>query len=241
MTMDAVGETVKADDVEQSQSQHPHEEAPSWWIGEGLPGAGDRPDWLPEKFKSLQDLSKSYNEVEKRLHQELHKAPEKYDFTKADWVDPEYEPFSELADFAKKNHVSQDVMDKMLDTVGKYLNEFTSDMEEERSQLGPDARERLEVLNNWAKSNLSEESYFALTSNMRTASAVKAIEELRNKMLGNNTLIPTGNENTVDGGLTVSDIEQEMVDNLDKYQKDAKYRAEIKRKIETALQREQSN
>jgi len=38
---------------------------------------GDRPTWLPEKFKSGEDLAKSYSELEKKMT-DLPKAPDNY-------------------------------------------------------------------------------------------------------------------------------------------------------------------
>lgn len=232
-SMDA-DDATETTNVVHSDSDVPVEHRePTWWIADGKPGDGDRPDWLPEKFKSVEDLSKSYHELEKQFT----KMPEDYDLTKAKWIDPDYEPFKEFTDLARKNRVPNEVMDKMLDSVGKYLDEFSINYEEEKSLLGDNAKERLALINNWAKSNLSEDSYFALTSNLKTADSIKALEELRAKMLGNNTMIP-GNNDPVTETASVEDIEQEMADNLDKYQKDARYRKEITQKIERALSKQ---
>ena len=38
----------------------------------------DRPEWLPEKFKTPEDLAKSYSELEKKI---TSKVPEKYDWS----------------------------------------------------------------------------------------------------------------------------------------------------------------
>lgn len=219
-------------------SAQPNPDAPAepgWWLDDNIPGQGDRPQWLPDKYKKVSDVAKAYGELQKRLGV----APEKYDFKTAEsWLDPDYEPIIELAEYAKSKHVTQDVLDKMLSTVGKYLDEFKVDYEEEKKLLGDNAKERLQTLNNWAKANLSEDSYFALTSNMRSADSVKAIEELRQKMIDNNTTIPTGKEDLGEPPLSISDIEQEMAQNLTKYQTDARYRAELSRKFELALERE---
>jgi hypothetical protein len=233
-----IGATVDADVTSPIDSSNvitqEQESSPNWWLDDERPGDGERPGWLPEKFKSAADLSKAYGELE----QKFSKMPDEYDLKKADWIDPDYEPLQEFADFARKNRVPNEVMDKMFETVGKYLNEFKVDYSEEKSRLGDNAQERLELVNNWAKANLSEDSYYALTSNLRTADTIIALEELRAKMLGNNTMIPPGNESHVETA-TVSDIEHEMQENLQKYQTDPRYRAEITRKFEQALAKEQ--
>ena len=43
----------------------------------------DRPTWLPEKFKSAEDLAKSYTELEKTLADKSPKVPTEYDFSYA--------------------------------------------------------------------------------------------------------------------------------------------------------------
>lgn len=204
-------------------------EPPKWWLDDDTPGSGDRPVWLPEKYKSASDVAKAYKELEKKFGT----APEKYDWSKgAGWAEPEYEHFQELESYAKSKHVPQDVFDKMLESVGTYLNEFKVDYTEEKAKLGDNVAERLNVLNNWAKSNFSEDTYHALTANMKTADAVKAIEEMRTKMIENNTTIPTGNEATAHSGATLESVQQELTDNIVKYQNDASYRKAITAKLE---------
>lgn len=207
-------------------------EEPTWWWDETNPGSGIRPDWLPEKFSKVSEMGKSYAELQTKQGV----APEKYDFTAGkEWIEPEYEAIIDLAEYAKSKSVPQDVMDRMLSAVGKYLSEFKPNFEEEMSLLGENAKERLNVLNNWAKSNLSEDSYYALTNNMRSADAVQALEEIRTKMLNNNTVIPNANTDSIEMPLSIDDIHIEIADNLEKYNKDPKYRNEITRKIESII------
>lgn len=203
----------------------------SWWIDEGMPGTGDRPDWLPEKFKSVADMSKSYNELERRVGS----APNEYDMSKGEgWIEPDYGPIQDMLEFAKSKHVPQDVMDKMFESVGKYLDEFNIDPNEERQKLGDKAEERLQVIDNWAKANFSQETYDALTSNLRTADAIKAIEEVRNKMNSNATTIPNSNHDDARSVPSLQDIQAEMNKNLDKYKTDPQYRREMQAKMELA-------
>jgi len=204
---------------------------PSWWIADGVPGAGDRPDWMPDKFKSVADIAKSYGELEKRVGS----APKEYDISKGEsWIDPDYAPFQDMLELAKNKHVPQDVIDGMLDSVGKYLNEFSRDTKAEIAKLGERAEERLNVLDNWAKSNFSAETYDALVNNMSTAEAVKAIEEVRSKMLNNTTSIPNSNHEVNSTVPSLQDIQSEMNKNLEKYKSDPAYRRELQQKMEMA-------
>lgn len=205
-------------------------DAPKWWVDEGVPGTGDRPEWLGDKFKSAADLARSYSELEKRVGN----APENYDFSKSKYIDPEFASFKDLQEYAKSKKVPQDVMDKMLESVDKYFDEFNYDPNEELQRFGDNAKERLTTLNNWAKANLSEESFVALTSNLRTADAVKALEELRNKVMTNNTVVPSGNDVSGTGAPNLKEVQEELNNNLDKYKTDPKYRKEIQAKLQSA-------
>jgi hypothetical protein len=227
MGFDTISSTI--DDMAAQETNTQATQEPAWWLDDKTPGIGERPDWLPSQFKKASDVAKSYLELQKRFGE----APSEYSWEAGKgWVEPDYEPFQDLAQYAKSKRVPQDVMDKMLSTVGKYLDEFGIDYEAEKASLGEKADERLDILNNWAKSNLSESSFHALTSNLRTADAVIALEELRSKMLGQSTMIP-GNENVqTDGAMTLEDLQTELTTNIQKYKTDPRYRKEISEKIE---------
>lgn len=210
--------------------QTPPAETPSWFIDEGIPGVGDRPAWLGEKFKSAADLAKSYTELEKRVGS----APEEYDFTKSKFLDPDYVPFQELQQLAKEKRVPGEVVDKMIESFDKYMDEFSFDDKSERDKLGEKASERLKTLDNWAKANLSPASFDALTSSLRSADAVKALEELRGKMMTNATTIPNGNDGGTSGTATIADIQAELSANLKKFKEDPVYRKDLQTRLEVA-------
>lgn len=210
----------------------PDPNKPSWFIDEGVPGVGERPDWLSDKFKTAAEMAKSYSELEKKFST----PPDDYDFTKSKFIDPDYEPFQELAKYAKDKRVPADVIDKMLETYDKYFDEFSTDYTEEAKKLGENAKERLTVLDNWAKANLSESSYNALTSNLRSADSIKALEELRGKMMSENTMVPNGNDDGKNTQASLDDLKMELQDpsNLKKYKEDAKYRKDYSSRLEVA-------
>ena len=213
------------------ESQDTAATSASWWIDEATPGSGARPDWLPEKFKSVADMSKSYSELEKRVGS----APNEYDTSKGSgWIEPDYAPIQDMLEYAKSKHVPQDVMDKMFESVGKYLDEFNVDYDAEKLKLGGNADERLNLIDNWAKANFSAETYDALTNNLRTADAIKAIEEVRNKMNSSATTIPNANHDSTASIPSMQEIQSEMNKNLDKYKTDPNYRRELQAKMELA-------
>lgn len=205
------------------------DQQPKWFIDDGVAGVGDRPTWLPEKFKNVADLAKSNAELEKRLGV----VPESYDFTKSKFLDPDYEPFQELQKLAKEKRVPQEVMDKFIDSVDKYVDEFRTDNSAEMKALGDNSKERIEVLDNWAKANLSKEAYEALTGSINNAASVKALEELRGKFMSNTTQIP-GNSGNINTSASLDDIKMELSNNLAKYKTDETYRKDIQKRLEVA-------
>ena len=205
-------------------------EQPSWFIDEGIPGTGDRPEWLNEKFKSAADLARSYHELEKKVGI----VPEEYDLSSSKFIDPDYVPIQEFLQLAKDKRVPKEVMDKMIDSVDKYMDEFTIDPNEEAQKLGPNAKERLKTLDNWAQANLSEQAYNSLTSNLKTADSIKALEELRGRMMSNTTVIPNGNDSSAGNVQSLDDIRTELSNNLGKYKTDPKYQADIRARLEIA-------
>lgn len=222
MTIEESGEVENTEQTGQGTEG----DDPSWWIDENTPGTGERPDWLGEKFKSAADLAKSYRDLEKRVGM----APESYDFSKSQYLDPDYAPFQELQELAKQKRVPAEVMDKMLESVDKYFSEFTPDYTEEAKLLGEDAPARLKILDNWAKATLSEESVRELQSSLKTAGAIKALEELRAKTMSDATKVPNGNEST-ENGTTLDDMRNELSNNLEKYKTDSKYRADYQNRL----------
>ncbi len=205
---------------------------PAWFIDEGIPGVGDRPAWLPEKYKTVADLAKSNAELERKLGT----TPDDYDFTKSRYLDADYVPFQELKQVMKDKRVPQEVADKIMDSFDKYMDEFSVDEEAEIKKLGDNAKDRLTVLNNWAQANLSKDSYEALTSNMRNAESIKALEELRGKMMSNTPQVPSGNESANSGAASLDDLKAELSQpaNLAKYKTDEKYRKDLQGRMEIA-------
>lgn len=204
--------------------------APSWFIDEGVPGVGERPEWLGEKFKSAADLAKSYVELEKKFRAE----PEEYDLTKSKFLDGDYAPIQDLMTLAKEKRVPKEVMDKMVESFDKYMDEFSVDYTEEFKKLGENAQDRVKTLDNWAQANLSKDSYEALTANLNNAASIKALEELRGKMMSGNPVVPNGNDSGSNGVEVLADIQAEIVNNLSKYKADPKYRAELQGRLEIA-------
>jgi hypothetical protein len=130
--------------------------------------------------------------------------------------------------------VPQEVVDKFISATDRYLDEFAINPAEERKKLGDNAKERLTTLDNWAKANLPEDSFHALTSSLRTAESIKALEQLRNKMMSNQSTVPNGNEGSENHAQTLKELQSELNANLNKYKTDEKYRRDIQARMANA-------
>jgi len=205
---------------------------PIWYIDNDQPGSGSRPDWLPDKFKSVSEMAKSYHELEKKFGT----PPENYDIARSKYLDPDYVPFGELQQLAKEKRVPKEVIDKMVDSFDKYLDEFSDDGEDEFKKLGNNAQERITTLNNWAKANLSKDAYDSLKTELRTANSIKALEELRGKIMSTNPHVPNGNDGQTPSTASIQDLQNELSNpaNLKKYKEDEKYRKDYQGRLESA-------
>jgi hypothetical protein len=202
-------------------------DTPSWHIDENTPGVGDRPEWLPEKFKTVKDAMGSLSQLEKKMGT----APvDEYDFGDyKETFDPEHAAFKELSEFYKEKRVPQDVFEKTLQAIDKYGSSFVPDFAAEKASLGEGADKRIEILGNWIDSNLSKDAAAALkplTQEYGTASSIKALEEIRGKLMSNNPSIPNGAEGDSADQETVAQLREELSDpaNFKRYKEDIKYR-----------------
>lgn len=216
-----------SDDLENNGSVDSLAE-PKWWLSKDSPMQGDVPEWMPSQFKSVEALATSYKELQKRFGQ----APDTYDLTRGGgWVNPEHQGFKEMVEMGQKFRVPGEFMDKVLDSVGGYLDSFSFKPEEVIAKIGENATERLDILTNWGNANFGEETFAALTENITTAEGILALEKIRGAMMSNETVIPTGNENGK-GPDTIESLRTEMQSNLSKYEKDPSYRKELMGRFE---------
>jgi len=117
-----------------------------------------RPEWLPEKFKTPEDLAKSYGELEKQVHNRI---PKEYDFSVTKDVglaEMPTELATEVSEVFKKAKFSQDqvktAMALYADQLSKVQSEMATqprvDLEKEQSALqqqwGQDFGKRIEAV-----------------------------------------------------------------------------------------------
>jgi len=185
--------------------------------------AGDRPSWLPEKFKTAEDLVNSYSSLESKLgkgQEELRASimeeieSEAFsnrpasageyvmpDGTDEFATDPDVEWWS---NFAWENGFSQEEFQEGL----ARLLPSSPNLEGEISKLGDNANARIEAAALWAQKNVPEELSGAIVRLGETADGVELVEFFMNKLNGS----PISGETTATVGLSKGELETMMRD-----------------------------
>ena len=182
-----------------------------------------RPEWLPEKFKTPEDLVTSYSSLESKLG----KGQEELRTTILEEIQQEAfanrpesagqytipEGADELADdpnvewwanFAWENGFSQEEFNEGL---ARMMPE-QPDLEAEISKLGDNANARIEAAALWAQKNVPQELSDAVMRMGETAEGVELVEFFMNKLNGSSI----SGESTATVGLSKGELETMMRD-----------------------------
>jgi len=125
----------------------------------------ERPAGIPEKFwdakkgePRVEDMAKSYAELEAKFRAGKHKAPEKYDMKPLEkaGIQMDDELLNEYQTWAKNAGISQDNFEqlafKVAELVGAKQEKFSVDLAAEKAKLGPKADDMLKSSWTWATS-----------------------------------------------------------------------------------------
>ena len=218
-----------------TQTDHAHQHEDAWFLDEGVPGPGSRPEWLDQKFKSVKDVVHSYKELEKRLGSNAG-APETYDPKEYAELFAETPLLPNLTNKAKELKLSQETFEAVLGEFATYQKSLMPNIDEEMKKLGDNPQRRLDTVNQWATNHLSEKAIETLGKISYTAEVVELMDELRQMHFNTSSKVPTGSQAAEKfKPLSVSEVEQEMQSNYKRYTDDPNYRAEIQRKFAQAV------
>jgi predicted transglutaminase-like cysteine proteinase len=191
-------------------------------ITDSVTQANERPAWLPEKFKSPEDLAKSYGELESwrgkkeeelaaTLLKDRPEAADKYELPKFESGNVDHDALAAhplvgwWRDQAYKRGLSND---EFKAGVEQYVNALTANLpkaEEEVKKLGENATARLERVNAWVNATFTDPEEFAAVQQIgATATGIKALERVMKAAGG------TVDVNTGDAGRTPDDSEAEI-------------------------------
>lgn len=120
-------------------------------------------EWFPDKFwndetgPDVENLAKSYSELQKKFSQGRHKAPEKYDtelFSQAQ-IEADDPLLSTYTEWAKENGVSQAAFEELgkqfIAMAGEAEAEEQLSYKQEHEKLGPNADLTIKSMTEWAQ------------------------------------------------------------------------------------------
>ncbi len=187
-----------------------------------------RPEWLPEKYKSPEDLAKAYKELESKLGTKEEDLRNKLieelqteafkdrpasagEYQLPEYVNSEEAVNSELlkwwADHAFENGYSQDEFAKGIET---YMNSMPQgpDLEAERGKLGDNANQRIEAASMFATKFFPKETLPAIERLCESAEGIIALEIMMDAMKDGSF---SGQANPA-GGMGEADLKEMMRD-----------------------------
>ena len=174
---------------------------------EAVAEAPTRPEWLPEKFKTPEDLVTSYSNLETKLGtsqedlkstilQELEtEALQNRPATAGDYQVPEAldenlvndNPlFQWWANHSFENGYTQDEFEAGIGQYAQFYESMQPDLEGEKTKLGENADARIEAVDLWANKFFPEELSDAVLTLGQSANGIQALEFLMDKLSGAN-------------------------------------------------------
>ena len=165
--------------------------------------SNDRPEWLPEKYKTGEDLAKAYKELESKLGTKEEDFRAKFmeeiqseafkdrpetagDYQLPDFVDQEQAVDNDLlrwwSEHSFENGYSQDEFQKGLEMYMQASMADVPDSEAEMQKLGDNANARVEAAALFANQFFTEEHMPAIERLTETADGLQALEFIMEKM-----------------------------------------------------------
>jgi len=165
--------------------------------------AVDRPEWLPEKFKSEKDLAEAYGNLEKKIGQkedDLKKQweeelqteafkdrPEKVgDYILPDDIDQTMSSDDTLlkwwADYSFENGSSQEEFTSGIEKYIERINASVPNPDEELKRLGDNGQERVQAVELWSNQFFPDTMKESLEAITTTADGIMVLEHFMEQM-----------------------------------------------------------
>lgn len=208
----------------------------------------ERPDWFPEKFwdekegPDLENLTKSYQELQKQFSQGKHKAPDEYDMstlTEAGYADDD-PVVDAYRGWAKKYGINQVAFDELAGQItemaGAEAAETKFNVEQERKALGPNADAIIKSNVDWAdgllrKGVLSEEDRAEMNIWGGSAVGQKLLVKMR-ELTGDMSKIPIADVG--DSAVSENDFKAGMASKMadPRYGSDPQFTRQVEQEFE---------
>lgn len=205
----------------------------------------ERPDWWPEKFWAkddnepmLEEIAKSYAELEKKFRAGDHKAPEDYTMDVFNGSTEDDPVVGAYVEWAKKNGINQEAFDELASAVlefgGNEAQQIQVSLEQERAALGPNADAIIKNMATWGqgfvdKGIWGQEDYEEFKIWGGTANGIKALQKLRSSYEGRVQI-----ETAPSSDMPSKDELYEMVGKPE-YKTDPAYRRKVEKMFEQAF------
>lgn len=217
------------------ESSQPTSE-PSWWIDDNTPGHGERPAWLPPKYKKVSDLGQGYLEAEKRLGA-FTGAPEEYNLADLE-IDESQLVIQEIKAVGKELNMSEEGLKKFLGRLSTAVEtETEANLEEQVKKLGKDGERLLTQYKNLTQDYFAPEEAEIVKGWVRTADDLKMINKLMAST--SRSAVPTSQSVALaNNHESVADLRNELTANIQKFESDRNYQKNWSKRMEQAVARE---
>ena len=213
-----------------------------------------RPEWLPEKFKSPEDLSKAYSELERQFTQSRQEAsqpeaeqsvPESTEEAREtvenagldfDAMQSEFAENGNLSEETYKNLQDKGIPKEMVDAYVKGQESLAANYENEMYSFAG-GKDSYTEMSEWASENLSEAEIDAFNESIQSGNqsqARLAIDGLMSRYRDNGgaepTLVGGKASASVDRYDSWAQVTKDMA--TAEYKKDPAFRASVEKKLE---------
>jgi hypothetical protein len=216
---------------------------------------GDRPEWLPEKFKSPEDLANAYNNLETRLgtpdddesEEDLPPTEKKSEDepSQNDTITSASMEFFESGGLSDNTYAKLQEVGLSKELVDSYIEGQSAIQQSSEEALLAEVggRASYDKISEWASDNMSEKQLSAYNQAMETGSdeqASLAIDWLKGKYEDANGVSPTlAQGKTAGSGVSAFESRAQVMAAMSerdatgrkRYEVDPAYRAEVERKL----------
>lgn len=216
---------------ESQQADSSQEQDNSWgWNGD-IKGSGERPDWLPTKYKTVEDAAKARGELEKKLGS-FTGAPDEYKLDDLN-IDTDQHVVKELISVAKEMNMSQAGLEKFIDRLATSTEaETQATIEDHVKNLGENGERIMRQYDDFTSNHLKPEEKEVVKSWIQSADDLKMFTNLVSGIYKSS--VPIDNFSASNHAERTADITSEMAKNAKRYDTDAVYRKDIRSRLERA-------
>ena len=205
-----------------------------------------RPNWLPEKFKSAEELAKAYGELEKKMsapqqeEQPVESVEENTEPEEVQQLDKYYDEFIENNQLSEKSYEELDAMGLPRDLVDGYIagQKALADNDVSEVQKVVGGQDNYAQLLDWSAKNLSQAEKDAFNNTIDNGSTEQVKMAVQGLMGRAGMTADNPQQNMFEGSVdntntdvfgSVAQVTEAMND--PRYSKDPAYRKEVEDKL----------